>query len=397
MLEVNEVEYCKVNVKYTAAPEVVVEKTKKALDELRKLPVPGFRPGKATDIAIKARYKLRIEQFIKNEMANHAYDDILYETKIQPIGQPQVLDLRLDGNNFNCEMLFLKKPEFELKEVKGLEIPNPHQTVTQAQYVEELLQELRTKNGDSIPFGDGDFIQLGNVITMDYTVGDNVQEGVLYTVGQNLLPEFDDNIIGMAPGEEREFNVLLNEVKTPVKVTFHMGMKKQLCPLDDVLAQKVGLSTLQDLRNTVEGVAGNRLKQHRDAQLADQISKRLLAMHDFEVPEWLILMEEQSLVQRNNINLSEATDELKAELNTKAKDSIKFALILDSIRKELPEADLSDEEVINLIKNRVNAQGNNPDEFLQKAHKDGTLLGLVASLRNEVTLQYLIDNAKIVE
>lgn len=397
MLEINEVEYCKLNIKYTALPETVVEKTKAALNELRKLPVPGFRPNKATDIAIKIRYKSRINDWVKREMLNQSVEDILFETKMQHIGQPQVIDMRLEGNNFNCEMIFLKKPDFELKEVKCLEIPKPHEEVTQAQYEESLLQELRTQHGDSKPFEDGDFIQLGDVITMDYSVGETLEEGVLYTVGQNILPEFDDNIIGMAVGENRDFNILLNGEKVPVKMNFHMGMKKSLCPLNDELAVKVGLKTLDELRNTVAGIAGNRLKQHRDAQLADQISKRLLAMHDFAVPEWLISMEEQGMAQKNNVDLSTATDEVKADLNTKAKDSIKFALILDSIRINLPEADISDQELIDLIKARLANQGQNPDEFLQQANKNGSLAGIFAQVKNELTLQYLIDNAKIIE
>lgn len=397
MLEINEVEYCKVNVKYTATPEVVAEKTKEAINQLRKLPIPGFRPNKATDIAIKSRYKLRIEDWVKREMINQAYDDILFETKIEPIGQPQTLNMHIDGNNFNCEFLFLKKPEFELKDVKGLEIPKPHENVTQQQYVEELLQELRVNNGDSRPYEDGDFIQLGDVVTMDYSVDDKLEEGVLYTVGQNVLPNFDDNIIGMAAGESREFDLLVNEKKSTVKVTLHMGMKKTPCALNDELAQKLGMKSIEELRNVVEGVATNRLKQHRDAQLADQISKRLISMHDFEVPDWLAKMEEQDLAKKMSINVNEATEETKLELTERAKNSIKFALILDSIRKKLPESDLTDEEIINSVKNRVAAQGQNPDEFLQQAHKNGSLAGIFAQIRNEVTLQYLIDNAKLID
>jgi trigger factor len=399
MLEINEIEYCKVNVKYTATPETVIEKTKEAINELRKLPVPGFRKNKATDVAIKARYKLRIEQWVKNEMINHSYEDILFETKIEPIGQPQVIDMRLDGNNFNCEMLFLKKPEFELKEVKGLEIPKPHENVTQIQYVQELLQELRTKNGNSAPFEDGEFLQMGDIATLDYIVDGKLNEGVLYTVGHNILPEFDDNIIGMAPGEDRTFNILLDGKKIEVKVSLHMGMKKTLCPLDDELAIKVGLKNIDELRSTVEGIAGNRLKQHRDAQIADQISKRILLAHDFEVPKFLQDMEFQGLAQKHNIKLDEATDEVKADLAEKAKNSIKFALILDSVRKVLPESDLTDDEILNMLRQRILAQNSNidPNSYLADMQKNGSLIGLVAQVRNETTLQYLIDNAKIIE
>ena len=176
-----------------------------------------------------------------------------------------------------------------------------------------------------------------------------------------------------------------------------MGMKKSPCPLNDELAQKLGMKSIEELRNVVEGVATNRLKQHIDAQLADQISKRLIAMHDFEVPTWLVQMEQQVIAQKSNVDLNTASDEVKNDLNEKAKNSIKFALILDSIRQNFPDSDISDEDLINSIKQKVAAQGQNPDEFLQQAHKNGTLMGIFAQIRNEITLQYLIDNAKIID
>jgi len=399
MLELNEVEYCKVKVKYTADSDKVKEKYKKAISELKKLPVPGFRPNKATDQAIRNHFKAKIDAWVKQEMISESYEDILFETKIQPIGFPQTLDLKLDGNDFNCEFLFLKKPDFELKEVKGLEIPKPHQNITQNDYVEEMLQEIRTQNSNAVPYADGDFVQAGDTITMDYTVDDQVAEGELYKVGNNLLPEFDDNIIGMAPGESREFDVLnpTTNAKSHVKVLLHMGMKKTLCGLDDELAVKVGLKDLAELRKVVEGISSNRLKQHTDAQIADQIKKRLVDMHDFELPEWLTNMELQQVAQRMSIDLATASDQTKSDLITQAKNSVKFALILDSIRKNTPEADLSDEEILNIIKAKVANQVQDVDGFLQESQKNGKLLGFVAQVRNEVTLQYLIDNAKIVE
>lgn len=400
MLEINEIEYCKVNVKYTADPSVVVSKAEDAIKELRKLPVPGFRPGKAPSVAIKAKYQMKIDQWVKNEMLSYAFDDILFETKIQPIGNPQTLDLRLDGNNFNCEFLILKKPDFELKEVKGLEIPKPHEKVTQSAYVEELLQELRTKNGDSVPYGDNDFIQLGDVITMDYKTDspDFVgEEGKLYTVGQNLLPEFDDNIVGMTPGETRDFNILIGENKVSVSVNFHMGMKKTPAPLDDSLAVKVGLENIIKLRETVEGIATNRLKQYEQGQIAEQIKKQLIAMHPFELPQWLIQLEIDQLAQNMGVKLDELSDEARNGFKSRAESSVKFALILDSIRLKVPEADLSDQEVINLIKQRVVGQVPDPDLFLLDLQKKGQLVSTVANIRNEITLQFLIENAKIVE
>lgn len=403
MLEVNEIEYCKINVKYTADKNMVILKINEAIDELRKLPIAGFRKNKAPDVAIKAKYKMKINEWVKTQLLQSSYDDVLFETKIQPIGNPQTLAMNFDGKNFNCEFLILKKPEFELQEVKGLEIPKPHQKITQEAYVQELIQELRTKNGDNNPYGDGDFIQLGDAITMDYETNELDKDvfvgefGKLYDVGSNLLPEFDDNIVGMTPGEERTFSISKDGKKFDVKMTLHMGMKKVPAALDDALAVKVGIENYNKLLEVVEGIATNRLKQHTDSQMAEQIKNKLLDLHQFEVPAWLIDMEKNQLAQNMGVKLDDLTEEVSAEFVERAKGSVKFALILDLIRSKVPEADLSDEEVINLIKQRVAGQVENPDAFLLDMQKKGQLIQAISQIRNEVTLQFLIENAKIIE
>lgn len=403
MLEINEIEYCKVNVKYTADPETVKSKTVDALNELRKLPVPGFRAGKAPDVAIRAKYKMRINEWVKAQMTQFAFDDVLFETKIQPIGQPQVLDVRADGNNFNCEFLILKKPDFELQEVKGLEIPKPHQQVTQEAYVEQILQELRTKNGDSAPYIDGDFVQTGDTVTLDYETNELDKDvfvgefGKLYTVGENILPEFDENILGMTPDENREFAILKDGKKVDVKVTLHMGMKRSPAPLDDSLAVKVGMENLNKLREVVEGIATTRLREHSDSQIAEQIKKRLIDLHPFEIPQWLISLEYTQMIKNAGVDEHELSEEQKTDLTKRAEDSVRFALVLDTIRAKVPETDLSDNEVINMIKQRVAGRVTDVDAFLLDLQKKNQLINTVANIRNEVTLQFLIENAKIVE
>jgi trigger factor len=403
MLEINEVEYCKVNVKYTADPETVKSKTADALNELRKLQIPGFRKNKAPDVAIKAKYKMRIHEYVKREMLQSSFEDVLFETKIQPIGQPQTLDMKLDGNNFNCEFLILKKPEFELQEVKGLEIPKPHQQVTQEAYVEQILQELRTKNGDSAPYSEGDFVQTGDTLTLDYETNELDKDvfvgefGKLYTVGANLLPEFDENILGMTPDENREFSILKDGKKVDVKVTLHMGMKKTPAPLDDSLAVKVGMENLNKLREAVEGIATTRLKQHSDSQIAEQIKKQLIALHPFEIPAWLVSLESNQMIKNAGVDEHELTEEQKTDLTKRAEDSVRFALVLDTVRAKVPEADLSDQEVLNLIKQRVSGQVADPDAFLLDMQKKNQLINTVAQIRNEITLQFLMENAKLIE
>ena len=393
-----EIEYCKVRVNYTADSKVVSEKNKEAIFNLKKLPVPGFRPGKATDIAIKMHFKDKIKQWVEREMLNRAHDDVLYETKITPLGQPQVESHSLKGNEFSCKMVYLKKPEFELKQYKELEVPEPHSPKTLDELAEQIVQGVRSQHAGVNPYGDGDFIQLGDKITLDYTVGDEVKEGQLYVVGQRVYPGFDESLFGMTPGETREFDLELGGKKVPCKATLHMGMKQVLAPLDDELAQKVGLKSLEELNNTARTIAQNQFKANRDSLIAEQVKARLIASHDFEPPTWSVLMEAQHISMTEGFKIWETiTEDIKTAYLARGKDNVKFTLILDSINKAEPETVISELEAISMIKQSVAQRVQNVDVWLQRASRDGTLIGLIAKAKVDYTIQWLVDNTKVVE
>src|SRR3989304_9119645 len=105
-IETKEVEYCKLQVQYVADPDVVQQKRKEVLNQIRKqikhIQMPGFRPGKATDDVIKLKFKKEIQTTLMRELIAHAYDDILFETKIRPIGYPKTENSHLDGSAFSC-------------------------------------------------------------------------------------------------------------------------------------------------------------------------------------------------------------------------------------------------------------------------------------------------------
>lgn len=92
------------------------------LKESKKIKVPGFRPGKASVSAIKLRYKDVIEQNVQQRMLQEAEQDILFETKMKTMFQPQVIRTVLSDSWFECEVLFFKKPDVELKQYKDLQL-----------------------------------------------------------------------------------------------------------------------------------------------------------------------------------------------------------------------------------------------------------------------------------
>lgn len=411
-IQCKEIEFCKMEVHYVATPETVEQKRQEAVQQLRKVAIPGFRAGRAPDYIIKLRLKKQIEDWMKRELVAQAYDDILFETKMKPIGYPQLNKLELNESAFWCDLTVLKKPEFELKQYTGFKVPKPHQLHTPTEMAEKMMQELRQRFGDIVPYGENDFVQMGDKVTLDFKclMDDKVfdeatKEGALYTVGQNIFPGFDDNVLGMSAGEERSFDVVLGDnvaedmknKRVTFQVKVHMGMKTVLAALDDALAQKAGFENYDKMRETVEGIASSRAQSSHVQLVGQQVIKQLLAAHDFEVPTWLVSMEAQHVAKQVGAEWNTVTDDQKSMFLAQAKDNVKLALIMDTIRDKEPEATFSDNELFNVIKTRVQEAGQDPDKFLVEAQRDGRLVGLLSSLRNEATIQWLVDQSTIIE
>src|SRR5271165_5555710 len=94
---VEENNYCQLNVQFEAEPEQVESKRNEVVQYFKNAPVPGFRQGKATNEAIKHHHKVRIDEVLKRELAQHAYHVSIAEKNIRPVGQPQFTSLHLDG------------------------------------------------------------------------------------------------------------------------------------------------------------------------------------------------------------------------------------------------------------------------------------------------------------
>lgn len=396
-VNVEELEYCKYKVNYTADTNIVSKKTKEAVDNLRHVRIPGFRPGKATDTAIKLRFKDRITQWVKNEMLNHANDDILFETKMVPIGKPQVEKSTLDGNNFSCDMVYLKKPEFELCNVKELEIPEPHMEKNEEGYYKEILDNLLEARSSVNPYEDDDVVQFGDKVTMDIVIDGEENEGQLFIVGSEMPEGFNEGIVGMKPGETREFKVKKDDKAVDCSVTVHMGMKVKLPEVNEELAKEFGLKSVEDFDKSVLETAKRRYNDIRSNMIADQIKLKLVEKHDFECPPWLVNMEAQYMASLEKKNFESLSEEEREVYMNRGRDNVKFSLILDTVRNDEPESLLSDEETVRYIQLDVSQKGvKNVDAWMQQAAQSGQLHGLISKYKNNFTMKWLIDNVKVV-
>lgn len=411
-LQVQEVELCKLNVQYVAPSDKVKAAREKAIDRIKKekVPVKGFRPGKAPSQAIELAMKPTVDSLAAKDLVAEAYNDLLFEHKIKTMFYPKVQHQSFENGSFHCEMTVWKKPEVELKQYKGFNIPKPS-TESHSDVAEKMIQNLRTQHGEARPYGDGDFVQKGDKITLDIkvecegqTVKELTQEGLVYIVGQ--FSDLDENLLGMVPDEKREFKISMKE-NSPVEsvrgkvadfsVTLYMGMRTEPASLTDEFAQKIGFSSYELLQKQVNSIAMSQVRTKQQNELNNQVLSRLAEVNVVAIPSWLTELEAQNMTKNRGIELHQLPQETLVRVLAEAEKAVKLSLILDSIREAEPDAAFSERELLNSLRMKAAETGQNPDDFISNASKDGSIFGIIANMKDTATVDWVIKNSTIVD
>jgi trigger factor len=413
-IDVREVEPCKLAIHYVADAGDIFNKRVEILKAFKKAPVPGFRPGKASDDAIRLHYRSQIEESLKRALAEDAFHNTLFEKKIKPHGAPRFNSLLLVDGKFTCEFDLHTKPSFDLADYENIEMPRPHETETITSVTEKMLQELRIRFGEVAPYTEQDFVQLGDNVIVDYEGfidGEKIDKlcsvGEMLTVGSSNMTQFDDNILGMALGDVREFDMVVPEVGLPsiagktvhLKVNLTMGSKTVPSALDDDLAIKLGKKTMDELRIFVAGSAAVSIQNRYKAQINEALANRLVADNQVDVPIWMSLSEAQYLAHNSKLDWATLADPDKEQFLTMAERNVKLSLILDKIRDLNPEAQMTDQEVFeviktNLVKTKVTQS---LDEVIQQMNKTGYLQILFSRIRDEYAMDFVTKKIRIIE
>lgn len=413
-IEITELEPCKLLVHYEANFLEIADKRAEVQNTFKKAPVPGFRDGKAPLDAVKIHYHKQIEESVKRALAEDAYHNTLFEKKLRVHGAPRFTNLLMDSGKFTCEFELFTKPDFVLPTLADMEVPKPHEDVSVVELTEKMMQELRVRLGDVEPYTEADFIQDGDNVILDYEgsvdgkpVDGLTAQGEMLTIGGSLMPGFDTNLLGMVLGEEREFDFVAPEGGLPslsgkpihFKVTLVMGSKTVPCPLNDEMAKKLNKKDFAEVKEFVSQAAFARSASMSRAKMREVVSKKLVAETKIDVPNWMALSEAQYLAQQSQLDWNVMADQDKEKLLEMGTDNVKLSLILDKVREDTPEAQLTDQEVFQMIKENLSKtkSGANLDEVIQQMNQTGYLQILFSRIKDEHTMDYVVKSVKVIE
>ncbi len=290
--------------------EAAIEKAyKKQRGQIR---VPGFRPGKAPRKMIEQMYGTGVfyEEAVNIALPD-AYTEALKEKELDVVGYPKIelQDVGKDGFSFKAEVAVY--PEVTLGQYKGIEAPK-YEAVVTAEDVENRLKEMAERNSRMVDLDRA--VEKGDIANIDFKgfldgtpfdggAGENFDLAI--GSGQ-FVPGFEDQLIGMAPGEERDIDITFPEdyhaELAGKAVVFHVKVNavkvKELPELDDEFAKDVSeYDTLDELKKSVEaGLAEEREEAAKTAfenAVMDKAAEGITA----DIPDAMIEEQSRAFVQ----------------------------------------------------------------------------------------------------
>jgi FKBP-type peptidyl-prolyl cis-trans isomerase (trigger factor) len=134
-------------------------------------------------------------------------------------------------------------------------------------------------------------------------------------------------------------------------------------------------------------------------QVTEAVARRLLADNTVPVPPWLALSEAQYLVHQAKLDWNTLADVDKEKYLQVGEQNVKLALILDKVRESEVSAQLTDQEVFEVVKRNL-AQTKvqtSIDDVIKEMNRTGYLQILFSRIRDEHALDYVVKSAKIIE
>ena len=273
-----------------------------------KLSIPGFRPGKAPRKMIEKLYGAGVFYSDAVDIAlPEAYTQAIGQSGLDVVGYPEIeiVDDQIGKDGFTFKATVAVYPEVELGQYKGVSAVKEEVKVT-ADDVKERLNQMaerearlvsvdrKVKKGDTAVI---DFEGFDNGVAFEGGKGENHE---LEIGSGSFVPGFEDQIIGMKAGEEKDIDITFPENYTKdlagKQVVFHVKVnevkEKQTPALDDEFAKDVSeFETLKELKDDTKAKITAEREQSAKIAFENALLEKVAGDIKADIPE--VMIEEQ--------------------------------------------------------------------------------------------------------
>ena len=379
---------------FDAAVEKVYRK------QVKKISVPGFRPGKAPRAMIEKMYGTGVfyEDAI-NDLIPENYEAALKVAGIEPVGQPEIDVVSIDENGLVLCAIVPVKPECKLEGYKGIEVTKDTVEVTDEE-IDKEINIVRERNSREIEITDAP-AEMGNITKINF---EGFVDGVAFEGGKgedyslklgsgSFIPGFEEQVAGHTIGEEFDVNVTFPEdyhaeelagKPAVFKVSINSIEKIELPELDDDFAKDVSeFDTFAEYREDMKAKIQKRHESAAEANLEESLLNALIEKLEADIPEAMFVAETENFVRDYDNRLRQSgldlqmyfkytgltLEALREQLRPQAEKQVKARLALETIAA-VEAIEVTDEELeaeFALLASNYNMDVEKLKEFVEPA------------------------------
>ena len=397
------------------AEQIEKEVEQRLQQTARTVRLNGFRPGKVPPKVVKKRFGAQVRQEVIGELMRNSYIEALGKEGISPVGYPKFEPKQTEeGKDFEFVAVVEVYPEIEGVNVEGIELEKPTAEIKDKD-VKEMIEVLRRQHGT--PKSVKRKSKKKDTLVVDFKgfIGDEQFEGgsaedQRITLGSGqMIPGFEDGLIGAKAGEEVELNVTFpedygNKELAGKEARFEVSVKDTveivLPEMDKEFFSKYGVESddeeafkaevVKNMERELKNAVSNNLKQQMVAALASQ--------NDIEIPESMIAQEVDAMkreaVQQfgggQDMDLSQLPNELFSEQATnRVKTGLLFAAIVkeNDIKADASKVDEKIQEIASTYET--------PEEVVAHYNKPENRSQVEAVIVEDAVVELLLDKAKV--
>jgi len=396
------------------------EKVAKRLS--KQVKVDGFRKGKVPVAIVKKMYGETIEKEAIDELIKKEYQEALKELGIKQediIGEPIFTKFDRGEEKTEIEIKLSLKPEVVIENYEKL-IPEVELPKISDEEVEEKIKEYAKEASEPVKV-DKEVAEKGDIAVIDfigYIDGKEMENGEAndypLELGSNtFIPGFEDQVIGMKVGEEKEIKVTFPEEYHSKEIagkeaTFKVKLKeiraKQVPEIDDEIAKKLLQkedATIETLKDEIKKELLMAKKAEVFAPKKEELIENLIKEIDFDLPELVVEKEAELVINEKASKMTpeeikeitsneEKLNELREEAKKEAAEKVKLTFIVDELAKK-ENIVVDDNQVLQVLYFEALRAGQDAEKLIEYYKENNLLPAVKMSMVQEQLLSTLLD------
>ncbi|WP_455474599.1 trigger factor [Bartonella sp. B30(2025)] len=403
------------------------EKLNERLNDTKdKVRINGFRPGKVPAGHLRKMYGKSFMAEILNEIISDAPRSILADRNERSAMQPQIdIDENekiLDGkDDFVFSLKYEVLPNFGIKDFEHIEIIREIAIIPEEEIDEQIKRVLSSTRNYSLKDAAA---EEGDRITIDYLgkienapfEGGADNDSQLILGSKQFIPGFEEQLIGVKAGDKKTISVKFPDDYSAAHlagkdaefdITVKAVSKPDELKIDDEAAKKLGLESLDRLREVIRGQIESQYGSVTRQKIKRQILDALDADYTFEVPEGLLEIEFNNIWTQINNDLKKVgksfedegvtEEQAREEYRMLAQRRVRLGLVLSEIGMKVG-VQVSDDELQAAVFDQIRQYPGQEKEIMDFFRKTPeAVANLRAPIFEEKVIDHLLTRIKVTD